>query len=278
MKISGITFLLCFGTCIAFGQLATNTMVASVSSPDRLVIVKNSLTIPAWHEKNFWPVYETYLSDITKQASSSNQLLSSFAQSEFDRSDNNAYEKGKQMLGSRFDVLTVRQRYYSSIGSSFNGIIALQFLQTEALFDMMEASSIYENSRWRNFRFHPNITSSQKVRAAKHNMIKAALNIPEQQSELFWSIYKNYEVECDALLGENYNMISLYSSEPADFTPALAKRLGMDFLSVMERELKLKQKYFDQMNLRVGSTLAAGFLAWEDYYSLISKMNSWSEN
>jgi hypothetical protein len=277
MKRNG-TFLIIYivaQTC--FAQIGTQTFEASLTS-DRMVIAKNSLTIPAWHEKTFWPVYEDYVTNVANYWSSVNRSALNFATAEFDNADNSAYEKGQKMLGARFDVLTVRQRYYSSIGTSFNGIIALQFIQTEALFDMMETSALYENSRWKNFKFHPNIANAAKAKAAKHNMIKAALNIPEQQAHAFWQVYTRYEEECDALLGANYNMISLYSSEPSDFTPALAKRLGSDFLNVMERELTLKQKYFDQMNLFVGPTLAAGFLAWEDYYSVVSKMHAWAEN
>jgi hypothetical protein len=277
MKRNGTFLIMYIAAHACLAQMTAQTLGASLTS-DRMVIAKNSLTIPAWHEKTFWPVYEDYVNNIANYSSSVNRTSSDFATAEFDHADNNAYEQGQKMLAARFDVLTVRQRYYSSIGASFNGIIALQFIQTEALFDMMETSALYENSRWKNFKFHPNITNAAKVKAAKHNMINAALNIPQQQAHAFWNVYNQYEEECDALLGDNYNMISLYSSEPSDFTPALAKRLGSDFMNVMERELKLKQKYFDQMNLFVGPTLAAGFLAWEDYYSVVSKMHAWAEN
>jgi hypothetical protein len=277
MKRNGTFLIIYIAAQFCYGQSLAQAFEASLTS-DRIVIAKSSLVIPAWHEKTFWPVYEDYVKNVGNFSSDVNRTALDFATSEFDNADNSAYEKGQKMLGARFDVLTVRQRYYGSIGTSFNGIIALQFIQTEALFDMMETSSIYESSRWKNFKFHPNITNAAKVKAAKHNMIKAALNIPEQQAHAFWEVYNRYEEECDALLGDNYNMIALYSSEPSDFTPALAKRLGSDFLNVMERELKLKQKYFDQMNLLVGPTIAAGFLAWEDYYSLVSKMHAWLEN
>jgi hypothetical protein len=45
----------------------------------------------------------------------------------------------------------------------------------------------------------------------------------------------------------------------------------------MEREVKLKEKYFLEMNAAVGPTLAARFLAWEDYYSVVAKMHAWAE-
>ena len=58
---------------------------------------------------------------------------------------------------------------------------------------------------------------------------------------------------------------------------ALAKRLGNDLLQVMEREIRLKERYFLEMNAIVGSVPAARFLAWEDYYSVVCKMYAWAE-
>ena len=72
--------------------------------------------------------------------------------------------------------------------------------------------------------------------------------------------------------------IGLFASDAADFTPALAKRLGHDLLHIMEREIRLKERYFLEMNALVGPSTAARFLAWEDYYSLVSKMHAWAEN
>src|SRR6476620_2047082 len=144
MKRNGIFLSFYLIVQVGFAQLGAQSFEASLTSSDRMVIVKNSLSIPAWHEKNFWPVYEDYSKDVANYFALVDRSAADFATAEFDNADNNAYEKGQKLLGARFDVLTVRQRYYSSIGSSFNGIIALQFLQTEALFDMMESSSTYE--------------------------------------------------------------------------------------------------------------------------------------
>ena len=90
-------------------------------------------------------------------------------------------------------------------------------------------------------------------------------------------MYSRYEDECDALLGENLSVYSLFSSDASDFTPALAKRLGNDLLQVMEREIRLKERYYLEMNATAGSLAAARFLAFEDYYSIVAKMYAWAD-
>ena len=103
------------------------------------------------------------------------------------------------------------------------------------------------------------------------------MQLPADKQDLFWNIYTRYEEECDALLGDAYSVYSLFASDAADFTPALAKRLGRDLLHVMEREVRLKEKYYLEMNALAGAQAAARFLAWEDYYSVVSKMYAWAE-
>lgn len=262
----------------ASGQHAQGTLVAaSVSGVDRLSIVKNSISIPAWHEKSFWSVYEDYLGNVNEVSTQGYRSLETLAEADKNTNGAEAFELGQQMINDRRDLLALRERYYKQIGSGFNGIIALQFLQAEALLDMMESCRIYEQTHWSDFRFHPKALNPSQFKKAKHNTIHAALTPSAEEADAFWEVYDRYEEECDALLGEDYSLISLYAGDPSDFTPAIAKRLGNDFLSVMQRELKLKEKYFVEMKQVVGPSLATRFLAWEDYYSLVSKMYAWAE-
>ena len=188
-----------------------------------------------------------------------------------------AVHDAKQMLATRNEVLRIRRQYYQEIANSLNGIISMQFLQTELLLDMVESSKVYEGSPWRKFRFHPNALSESQMKIAKRNTMTAALQLTKEEAEWFWKIYDQYEEHCDAILGEDYSMISLYAGEPSDFTPALSKRLGSDLLVLMERESKLKEEYFYKIRNSIGANLAARFLAWEDYYSLVSKMHAWAD-
>lgn len=273
-----LTFIALFFIAIpGFCQTRTGVYFASLSGSDRLSIVKNSINVPAWHEKTFWHLYEDYLNEANEVSSLTYRSLTDLALVDQRFSEQEAFENAHEMILNRYELLKTRERYYAEIGSAFNGVIALQFLQAESLLDMMECTRIYEATEWKKFRFPSQAMNVTQLKEAKHNTIRSALALTEDKSEAFWKVYTRYEEECDALLGENYSIISLYAVEPSDFTPGLSKRLGYDFLHLMQRETKLKEKYFLTMNQAVGASLASRFLAWEDYYSLLSKMYAWAE-
>jgi len=278
MKRLGISILTVTILVSAYGQHGKGVALASMTGGDRLSLVKNSITIPVWHEKGFWTLYEEYLDKGADVSNNSYRSLQGLAETDVTTSDREALDQSLRMITNRFELLTLREQYYAQFANAFNGVIALQFLQTEAMLDMMECSHTYEATRWKTYRFRPNAVDEAQFNSAKENTIRAALSLPDDKADAFWNVYSQYEEECDALLGADYNMISLYAGDPSDFTPGLAKRLGYDLLRIMKRETKLKEKYFKKMSDTVGSTLAARFLAWEDYYSLESKMHAWADN
>lgn len=277
MRSTCFTILFLCIVVTSFGQHAKNTLALTVSGKDRIAVVKSNVRLAEWHEKAFWPVYEKYLGEATKMYSETYRSLHDLAKTDASVSEQDAFDNGWKLLTSRNEELELRKKYYREVGGILNGVVALQFLQTESMMDMLESAKIYGKSKLGKYRFHDKALPQAEVREAKHNTIASALSIPEEKSETFWNLYARYEQESDALLGEAYNIYSLFASDAADFTPALAKRLGNDLLQVMEREIRLKERYFLEMNAMVGSTIAARFLAWEDYYSLVSKMYAWAD-
>lgn len=262
---------------MSFGQRLERTFTASVLGMDRVSVVMNNIDIPSWHERSFWPIYDRYIQQVGRITSQTYRALDDLARTDETVGEQEAFENAMKIIAFRYKEQDVRREFFSEIGTSLNGVIALQFLQTEILLEMMESSFIYEQTVWRKFRFHPNAWPKEKFRAAKHNTIRKAINLTAQQEKKFFEIYGRYEQECDYLLGEKYTLYELFAGEASDFTPGLAKRLGYDLLDVMGRELRLKEKFFIEMSDALGSQVAARFLAWEDYYSLISKMSAWAE-
>lgn len=278
MKGACITTILLCSCLYSSGQMAKNTMAHTVSGDDRISVVKSSVRLAEWHEKAFWPVYEAYLDDATKVYSLTYRSLYDLTRTDASVDGEAAFENGWKMLTYRNEELALRRKYYQEVGNILNGVVALQFLQTESMMDMLESSNIYSKSDWEKYRFQSHLMPASQVKDAKHNTIDAALEIPENKKITFWNIYHRYEDESDALLGEAYSVYTLFASDAADFTPALAKRLGHDLLHVMEREIRLKERYFLEMNEAVGPSLAARFLAFEDYFSVVAKMHAWTGN
>jgi hypothetical protein len=272
-----VLYTLIIASAIQFACYGQMNIVASVSGIDRMEVMRNSVQIDEWHEKSFWPMYGRYASKVESVSLQTYRSLNDLASIDKTVTDQEAFEYGKALINFRSDELILLQQYYIEIGSEFNGVVALQFLQNEALFDMMESCRIYETTSLKKYRFHASIVSMPEFKAAKYNVMRKALQFTPDQATQFYSLYARYEEECDALLGEDYSLIGFYAGEATDYTPALAKHLGNDFLSVMKRELKLKEKYFMEFNNAMGPLLASRFLAWEDYYSVVNKMYAWAD-
>lgn len=277
MKSLGCILILCSMASAGFGQHAKNTLALTVSGKDRISVVRSSVHLAEWHEKSFWPLYEKYMTDAIKVYSETYRSLKDLAGTDAQAADEDAFANGWKVLTSRNEELELRKKYYQEVGAVLNGVVALQFIQTEAMMDMLESTRIYGDSPLGQYRFHSQSLPEGQSKEAKHNTLAAALSIPDDKKDAFWSVYTKYEDESNALLGDAYSVYTLFASDAADFTPALAKRLGNDLLHVMEREIRLKERFFLEMNAMVGSSLAARFLAWEDYYSFVSKMYVWAD-
>lgn len=261
---------------LAFAQEAQTSLV-SYTSNDKLAIARSSIDVPAWHEKTFWPLYESYVQAAGELSSRNIIVRKNLVTASNSNVPEEAANAAENVLKLDYESFVNKREYYQKIGNELNGIISLQFLQGEIVMDMMESSNAYELTALKKYKFHPTITSEEQFKKAKHNAIHNALGLTKDSDYFFWNIYNQYEQEVDALLGEEYSLISFYAGEPSDFTPALARRLGNDALAIMEREIKLKEKYYHQLKIQLGPVLAAKFLAWEDYYSLVSKMHAWAD-
>jgi hypothetical protein len=277
MKRISIIVWLCTVAFMSNGQHMQGTLVASLSGVDRIELVKTSMEIPSWEEKTFWPIYEAYMAAGEKPASSINRSLADLSTINTSVADAEALQYVQNLFAFRAEKLTVFKKYYQEMGSELNGIIALQFLQTETLLQMMEESQVYDQSTLRRFRFHPKAVKAANFQNAKRNMMTNFIGIPEDKKEIFWTVYGRYQEDCDAMLGENYDMVAQFAGPADEYTPALAKRLGLNILNILNRENKLKEKYFNELVRETDAILAARFIAWEDYYSLVCKMHAWAD-
>lgn len=271
-----MTILIGLSALCVFAQEARTSLV-SYNGNDKLAIARSSIDVPAWHEKTFWPLYEGYVktaTDISKRSAIMRQTLAAL---DTKTSNEDAALAAENVLKQDFQALATKREYYQKISTELNGIISLQFLQGEIVMDMLESSKVYDASPLQKFKFHPAGMAESQLEKAKRATMRNALGLTKDNDYFFWNIYIKYEDEVNAVLGENYSLISFFAGDPADFTPALAKRLGHDALALMEREINLKEKYYLAIKEQMGPVMAAKFLAWEDYYSLVSKMHAWAD-
>jgi hypothetical protein len=276
MKRSCVIVLMSVAIVSSWAQPSSGSFETSIAADERMALVKNSIHLSAWHEKPFWKLYDSY--NATKGSTNlTYATVAALAQTDRTLSDEEALDNARKLIAFRLEEIEVWDQYYNEVGTAHNGIIALQFLQTETLLDIMESCNIYEATPRRNFYFHPRAMASTKTQHAKYAAMTKALGLKPEEREGFFALYSKYEEECNDVLGENYDMYQLYVGDPADYTPMLAKTLGHNLLQVMRREVRLKEKYFGEMCANLNRSIGARFLAWEDYYSSVSKMYVWND-
>jgi hypothetical protein len=231
LGVAGLVFITLPSIC----QSVQSDFVASVSETDRIGFVRTSVPLSDWHENTFWPQYADYREN-TADLSLKEYIAVQDLARESENTSTAAYQSGNTLIERCTDELAMKSRYYAEIGQTHNGIIALKFLQTELLLDLMETSRIYDQSWIRKYRFNSNHVSEDSRWQAEYNTVIKALSLTPADVQLFLPIYIDFEREREETIGDQYDLYGLFVGEPTDFTPGLAKRQGYDLLSVMDRD------------------------------------------
>jgi hypothetical protein len=273
LGLAGLVFITLPSIC----QSVQADFVSSVSETDRIGFVRSNVPLSDWHENTFWPQYADYRENTADLSLKQYIAVQELARESENTSTDESFERGVDLIARCSDELAMKNRYYANIGQLHNGIIALKFLQTELLLDLMETSRVYDQTWIRKYRFNANLVNDDRRWQAEYNVVVKALNLSPSDAQLFLPKYIEFEREREETLGDQYDLYALFVGEPADFTPGLAKRQGYDLLSLMDRELKLKSKYFNELKAVLGPKMAARFLVWEDYYSTQCKLKIWAD-
>jgi len=244
--------------------------------PDRITLVKNSMQIDKWHEDSFWPAYEKYENKDEKAIPFRIKQLERLACLDDKADALEAFDVALSVIIDRYDQINLWKQHFTEIAASNNGAIGLKFLQTETLLAMMDQAGIYEGAA--GFARYKPISYGGVIvgRDRRRELVTSALIIDQDAKAVFLEVFDKYETERIDLLGDDYSVYDLYVGDPADFTPAFSKRLGRDFMEVMNREVKLKEKYLAEMARALDPATAAKFIALEDYQSIVAKMYLWS--
>jgi hypothetical protein len=277
MKSLTLLTIFVFVALCVFAQPSRSAYVSSVSTIDRLALVKNSVELSEWHETSFWAQYNDYLTKTQELATHAFISVQELTTVERQTDTAEARHRVERMFTLAYDEISAMAEHYKEIGREHNGVIALQFLQTETQLDLMERLAIYDATALKKFRLSPALVGKKKVVEKKYNVLSKALELTPEEAQIFYPIYSQYQADCAEILSADYSIYELFAGNAADYSPALAKRLGYDLLTLTKRELELKEKYYNEFAALSGPMLAARFLAWEDYYSLVCKMTVWAE-
>jgi hypothetical protein len=115
------------------------------------------------------------------------------------------------------------------------------------------------------------------VRADKVAIITQTMQFTDQQSAIFWPIYRNYENDLSKLNDDKVSLIKSYAQKYDTITDADAKSMADQFFSIESRHVDLQKKYYAEFNAQLPATVVTKFFQLEHRLDLIIDLKLASE-
>lgn len=91
------------------------------------------------------------------------------------------------------------------------------------------------------------------------------LEMTEEQAEVFWPLYDEYDAELLELSNERLNIISSYMLDYYDLSDEKAETLVNQAMDIDQKRLDLKRKYITKMNKVLPQKLVGKFFQIDGY-------------
>lgn len=115
------------------------------------------------------------------------------------------------------------------------------------------------------------------VRADKVKIIGEAMRFNDQESAVFWPIYRRYETELSKLNDQRVQLIKTYADKFNTMTDADAKELADKQFAFESQRIDLRRKYFREFNRQLPATTVAKFFQLEHRLDLLIDLKIASE-
>jgi hypothetical protein len=115
------------------------------------------------------------------------------------------------------------------------------------------------------------------VRADKVAIITQTMQFTDQQSAIFWPIYRSYENDLSKLNDDKVSLIKSYAQKYDTITDADAKSMTDQFFSIESRHVALQQKYYAEFNKQLPATVVTKFFQLEHRLDLVIELKLASE-
>jgi hypothetical protein len=253
-----------------FSQQASQQIIFP-SVPDRINILKASLALHESEENIFWPLYEQYEEKLTILKQSTLESLRAVSLN-VDRA--NAVNGVNSLFQDLQREANLKKEYFDRLLSSTNGTIGLQFLQGEALYDLLMKSALYEELNWKYPQWNPEAVRDELI---KKNIFENALGVAPEDTTQFRQLLTEFEFDYSRIVGHEFLFFEQYIDDPTTWTPGQCKKLGNAFINMQLNEVKVKDKYFKQFSEAFDPLFAARLISFQEYFIMMSKLKVWSD-
>jgi hypothetical protein len=105
--------------------------------------------------------------------------------------------------------------------------------------------------------------------AKKEQIVHETMEFNDQQSAIFWPIYREYQAEQTKLTADKLAIVADYSQNFSTMTDEKADELAQRVMPLDEKRMALREKYYGIMKKALSPTLAVRFFQVEHQLQLI---------
>lgn len=279
MKAYPLSFVLPV-VVLYYSQAQVLTPELSDRIPSERIAAMRSTIIPEQQENLFWSIYAEYLearvtdTGCSSLAMNASNQINSWGDMLISRKADPSSCLNEMLENLSKDV-KLKEDYFKRISKAVNGSVALQFLQTETLMDLLHRSKMYEQLEWSRPDWNASLLKDEN---AKFEVIQSALEITPDQTRSFKMLFEDYQFEFCRIAGEQLFFFEGYVDDVTFSTPGHCNQLGSAFLQMQSDEIKLRQRFFERISSAFDANLAARFLALDDYFTSMDKLKVWSDS
>jgi hypothetical protein len=103
------------------------------------------------------------------------------------------------------------------------------------------------------------------IQTEAKTLVGENLEMTEEQAEVFWPLYDEYDAELLELSNERLNVISSYMLDYYDLSNEKAEKLVKQAMDIEQKRLDLKRKYISKMNKVLPQKLVGKFFQIDNY-------------
>jgi type IV pilus biogenesis protein CpaD/CtpE len=105
--------------------------------------------------------------------------------------------------------------------------------------------------------------------AKKEQIVRETMELNDQQSAIFWPIYREYQAAQTKLTADKLAIVADYSQNFSTMTDEKADQLAQRVMQLDEKRMALRERYYAAMKKALSSTIAVRFFQVEHQLQLI---------
>ncbi len=250
----------------AVSQQASLLHIAKDEKSEQKNVLRSLLALKESEEAIFWPLYEQYEQQL--------QSTSAVAPANLSGEADNPNSVVHQAFNNRYRSVRVRKDFFEKINSAINGTVALKFLQSEALTELMQKSKSCELDFGEQLVWDKRFINDEQL---KFERMVALLNPSREFIDELKMVFDDFEFEYSRVVGHQFVWFELYVEDPLELTPAQCRKMGTEFLQQQYNEIGVAQRFFKQLASKTDENLAEMFIMLEDYFNTMAKLEVWSD-